>query len=65
VGVLERTQARALPVLNRAVDVTPALQACCGVCRTCVTTNVLTVAAAGVTGAALYLGRFVRRIATR
>jgi hypothetical protein len=60
-GVLERTQVRALPVLNRAVDVSPAVQACCGVCRTCVTTNVVTLVTAGVTGAALYLARLVKR----
>jgi len=31
-SVLERTQARALPVLKRAVDITPAVQTCCGAC---------------------------------
>ena len=39
--VLELVQVKALPVLNRAADLAPA-QACCGVCRTCATTNVLT-----------------------
>jgi hypothetical protein len=33
---------KALPVVNRAVDLAPATQACCGMCRTCATTNVLT-----------------------
>jgi hypothetical protein len=61
--MLERTQARTLPLLNRALDVTPAVQACCGACRTCVTTNVLTLALAGVTGAAFYVARLARRIA--
>ena len=61
--MLERTQSRALPLLNRAVDVTPAVQGCCGVCRTCVTTNVLTLALAGVTGAAFYAARLAKRIA--
>jgi hypothetical protein len=47
--MLERTQAKALPVVNRAAELAPAAQACCGVCRTCATTNVLTLAgAAGV-----------------
>jgi hypothetical protein len=60
--MLERTQARALPLLNRAVDVTPAVQACCGACRTCVTTNVLTLAGAGIVGAVLYIRRLARRV---
>lgn len=42
---------RALPILNRAVDAAPAMQACCGVCRSCVTTNVFTAAAAGFAAA--------------
>jgi hypothetical protein len=47
--VLERAQVKALPLLNRATAFAPATQACCGVCRTCATTNVLTLAgAAGV-----------------
>jgi hypothetical protein len=63
--MLERTQARALPLLNRAVDVTPAVQACCGACRTCVTTNVLTLVGAAVVGAVLSLRRRFARIAGR
>jgi hypothetical protein len=63
--MLERTQARALPLLNRAVDVTPAVQACCGACRTCVTTNVLTLAGAAIVGAALSLRRLTAHIAGR
>jgi len=38
--MLDRTRAKALPMVSRAADFTPAAQACCGVCRTCVTTNV-------------------------
>jgi hypothetical protein len=52
---------RTLPVLNRAVDLAPAAQACCGACRTCVTTNVLGLAAAGIAGAWVFLARLVRR----
>jgi hypothetical protein len=58
--VLERAQTRALPLINRSAELAP-VQACCGVCRTCFTTNVLTLAVAGVTGAAIYLTRGVRR----
>jgi hypothetical protein len=59
--VLEQAKTRALPVLNRIPDVTPAAQACCGVCRTCTTTNVVTLAGATVAGACLYLARLLRR----
>ena len=38
-SVLERTTTRALPLLNRAVGLSPTAQACCGVCQTCATTN--------------------------
>jgi hypothetical protein len=44
--MLKRAPVKALPVLNRAADYAPATQACCGVCRTCATTNVLTLAGA-------------------
>jgi len=44
--MLKRTQVKALPVLNRAAEYAPAAQACCGVCRTCATSNVLTLAGA-------------------
>ena len=47
--MLGRLPARALPVVNRSEDVTPAAQACCGVCRTCMTSNVIALVAAGVT----------------
>ncbi len=59
--MFERTTRRALPVLNRAADVAPAVQACCGVCRTCVTTNVVGVAVAGAVGTAAFLRRMFRR----
>jgi hypothetical protein len=59
--VLQRAQTRALPVLNKSVELTPAVQACCGACRTCVTANVVTLAMAAVTGAGLYAARLFRR----
>jgi hypothetical protein len=49
----ERVQMKTLPLLNKTPDVLPAAQACCGVCRTCATTNVfalLAVAVAAVSG---------------
>jgi hypothetical protein len=42
--MLERAQVKTLPVLNRAVDLAPGAQACCGVCRTCATTNIFALA---------------------
>jgi hypothetical protein len=58
--MLERTQTRALPLLNKSVELSPAVQACCGVCRSCMTTNVLTLVMAAASGAALWLARLVR-----
>ena len=62
--MLERAQTRALPLVNKGAEFAP-LQACCGVCRTCVTTNVLTLGVAAVTGAAVYLTRGMRRLLAR
>jgi hypothetical protein len=59
--MLDRAQTRALPLLNKGADFAP-VQACCGVCRTCVTTNIVTLGLAAVTGAAVYLTRGVRRL---
>jgi hypothetical protein len=63
--MLERTQTRALPLLNKGVELSPAVQACCGVCRSCMTTNVLTLIMAAVSGAALGLARLARRASFR
>jgi len=63
--MLERAQVRTLPLLNRGVELTPALNACCGACRTCLTSNALTVAGAGIVGAAVYLRRFAGRFPRR
>ena len=60
-GMLERTRMRTLPVLNRVPDLTPAAQACCGVCRTCATTNILALAGAAFASASLYVARLFRR----
>jgi len=61
--MLEQAKTRSLPVLNKTVDLTPAVQACCGVCRTCLTTNVLALAGAMAAGGALYVARFFKRFA--
>jgi len=59
--MLERTTRRALPVLNRAADVAPAVQACCGACRTCVTTNLVGAAVAGAAASAGLVRRLFER----
>jgi hypothetical protein len=60
--VLERTTTRALPVLNKAVDFTPAAQACCGMCRTCMSTNIASALAAAGLFAARPLVTLARRL---
>ena len=61
--MLERTTQRALPLLNRTADIAPAVQACCGACRTCVTTNVVTLVLAAGAAVAAAATRFVKRFA--
>ena len=61
-AMLERTTTKTLPVLNKAVDLAPAAQACCGVCRTCMSTNIASALAAGAMFAAAPVVRLARRI---
>jgi len=61
--MLERAKTRALPVLHRTADVAPAVQACCGVCRSCMATNALALAGAAIAGACLFLARLAGRVA--
>ncbi|HTS73057.1 MAG TPA: hypothetical protein VMG74_05035 [Gaiellaceae bacterium] len=58
--MLERARVKALPVLGRAAEYAPA-QACCGVCRTCATTNLLALAGAVLVTAASLPRRLRRR----
>jgi hypothetical protein len=60
--VLETTKLRTLPVLNKAVELAPAAQACCGVCRTCMSTNIASALAAAGMFAATPVVRLARRI---
>jgi hypothetical protein len=59
--MLEKTQVRTLPLLNKTVELTPAVNACCGACRSCVTTNVFALAAAAAAGVVAYARRVVSR----
>jgi hypothetical protein len=60
--MLETTKLRALPLLNKTTDLTPAVGACCGACRTCVTTNVFALAAAAATALVAYCRRILREV---
>ena len=60
--MLERTKMRTLPVLNKAVDFAPATQACCGACRTCMNTNIMSALAAGALFAAAPVVRLAKRL---
>lgn len=60
--MLDQAKTRTLPLLNRTVELAPAAQACCGVCRTCATTNLLTLAGALVAGAAAFALRLRERL---
>jgi hypothetical protein len=61
--MLERLSVRLAPVTNRAAEYGPAIPACCNVCRTCTTTNLVGLAVGGVTVAGLAAARLVRRVA--
>ncbi len=52
-----------LPVVSRASEHAPAATACCNACRTCVQTNLLGIAVAGLSGGALAVRRLARRLA--
>ena len=43
----------------------PMATACCNACRTCVTTNVLTLLTAGAAGLGLAVTRFARRVSAK
>ena len=60
-SMLERTTARALPLVNRASEHAPMAAACCNACRTCVTNNILGL----LSGGALAVVAFFRRSADR
>ena len=62
VSLLERTTTKSLPILDKAVDFAPAAQACCGVCRTCMSTNIMSAIAAGTVFVAAPVVRFAKRL---
>jgi hypothetical protein len=54
-----------LPLVNRAADVAPVAPACCNVCRTCVTTNLVGLVFGGVAAGGLAVVRLARRAVRR
>jgi hypothetical protein len=58
--VLTKLSVKAAPITNRAADYGPMVPACCNVCRTCTTTNIVGLATAGAIGAFAAVRRFVR-----
>jgi hypothetical protein len=61
--MLRRLAVRLTPLTNRAADYAPVVPACCNACRTCTTTNVVSLLVGGVTAAALGVAGLARRIA--
>ena len=60
--MLERATGRALPLVNRASDYAAVAPACCNVCRTCTTTNVVGLVMAGVVAAGAVIAKGVARV---
>jgi hypothetical protein len=60
--MLRRLSVRMAPMTNRAAEYAPMAPACCNVCRTCTTTNVVGLVVGGATVAAVSLARFAKRI---
>jgi hypothetical protein len=63
--MLRRLSVRVAPLTSRAAEYAPLAPACCNVCRTCTTTNVVGLVLGGATVAALGVGRFAKRIVGR
>jgi hypothetical protein len=61
--VLRQLSVRAAPLTNRAADYAPMAPACCNVCRTCTTTNVVGLLLGAAALAAASAGRLTSGIA--
>jgi hypothetical protein len=59
--VLTRLSVKLAPITNRAADYGPAVPACCNVCRTCTTTNIVGLLVGGATALGLGVAAFARR----
>ena len=58
-------QGRMIQVAAKYGDQAPMAAVCCNACRTCTTTNLLTLATGVGLGVLYAAGRFVRRVVTR
>jgi hypothetical protein len=58
--MLRKLAVKAAPITNRAADYGPMVPACCNVCRTCTTTNIVGLATAGAVAALAAVRRFIR-----
>jgi hypothetical protein len=65
VSQVQRLSVRIAPITNRAAEYGPAVPACCNVCRTCTTTNLVGLAIGAVTVAGVAVTGFARRITGR
>ena len=54
---------RAAEVVGKYAENSPTAAVCCNACRTCLTTNLLGLATAGLVAAGMSARRFVRRFA--
>lgn len=63
--MLERVTVKLTPVTARTADLAPVVPACCNVCRTCTTTNMIGLGMAMVAGAGYGVARFAKRLARR
>jgi hypothetical protein len=63
--MLKRLSVRMAPIANRAAEYGPAVPACCNVCRTCTTTNLVGLGIGGVTAAGVWITSVVRRDAAK
>ena len=59
--MLKQLSVKAAPMTNRAAEYAPMANACCNVCRTCTTTNIVGLATAGVLAAVAFARRLVSR----
>jgi hypothetical protein len=64
-AMLERVTVRTLPLTNRAADFAPVVPACCNVCRTCTTTNIVGLASGGALALGYGVARFGKRLVGR
>jgi hypothetical protein len=64
-AVLTRLSVKAAPITNRISEYGPAVPACCNICRTCTTTNLVGLAIGGMTAAGVGIVSFARRFSAK